>query len=361
MSKLISTFLDDVKRSSYLPCTQKAFSTADLVAFTNEELRNTWADMVLLGEEFFTTSEYWAIKDSVGNRNFPADIVPIPQRAFSRAVRELKVISKSDLANGLEPKRQNIPWITLENEEYFVGGDTNTRFNSNTNTAPYGFYFVSDGIKFTADFRDSDESLEIRYVIAPPVLESSTTLEGEVASLIWSPISDEVNIDVSSVGTDLNTYCTDSGTALFDIYRKSSGALLYANVLMTRSSTTFSTDKLNAADMVQIATFQPGGFSAALNTIPTGYSADIYIVPAGRNSYVPLDVSMTDRLQARVVQRILAAQGDTEMLKVEQQRNERDKKNMERVHNDRMRGENKTIPMVNGFVRALTGNRGWRR
>jgi hypothetical protein len=348
--KLASAFLDDVKRSSFLPCNQLKFNDADLIAFTNEELQqNVWADLVLLGEEFLLVTDLLKIKSSTGHQNYPANIVPIPKRAYARAVREIKIVSTADLIAGKEPDKQDVPWITMEHAERFVGNQEYDREDGGV----YGCFFISDGIKFSGDFKDSDETLEIRYVVAPPVVESSATLHGDVNQLLWDSTTSTASLVVSSVGTDLNAYCGAGATKLFDVYRKSSGALLYANVPLTRSGTSFSTTQLAAADLVQIATFQQGGFTGALNTLTSGYEAEIMIVASERTNYIPLNTSMINRLQAHVVQRVLAAQGDTEMLSVEINRTKESAKKLEQVQNDRYRGGQKTIPMNNGLLNAI--------
>lgn len=363
MSKLVSTFIADVSRTAFLPCNQGKFKPEDIVAYINEELeQNAWADLVLQGEEFFLVTEMLNIKTN-GHRNYPANIVPIPKRAYARAVREIKVVDASDVAAGNEPDKRNVPWITLEQAENF----TNTGWDSvglqDSNTSPYGCHFISDGIKFTGDFRDSDELLEIRYVVAPPTLESSADLHGDVGALDWTAATETVTLSVSAVGTDLDAYCADGTTKLFDIYRKSSGTILYANVPMTRTSLDFATTSLAAADLVQIATFQEGGFTGPLNSLTSGYTAEIAILPAGRQNHIPLSKSAINLLQSYVVQRLLAAQGDTEMMGVEMARTKESNKKLERIHDDRFRGEAKTIPMNNGLlnvIRSGSRSRTWR-
>jgi hypothetical protein len=217
----------------------------------------------------------------------------------------------------------------------------------------YGCYFLSDGIKFHGNFRDSDDLPEIRYVAAPPTLVNTSDLHGDINQIVWASLYSEVQLTVASVGTGLNAYCATAGTALFDIYRKSSGALLYAGIRMTRTSLTFATTDLQAADVVQLASFQQGGFTGDLNTLTSGYSSELMILPAEQQNHIPLSPSAVNMLQAQVVQRVILAQGDTEMYAVEKARAKENQKKLEMIHNDRLSGEARTIPMNNGLLNAI--------
>jgi len=355
--KLVSTFLDGVKRNGYIPANCPDSVTTDLLNFTIEEMQETiWPELIRFGEEYLLVSEYFPIKNSSGQTNYPNNIIPIPSRAFARTIREVKLINTEDLENGTVDYKQNVPWINLEDETYY--NDYALRGREDVyQTSEFGCFLISDGIKFTKDFYDSNKTVEIRYVSQPPSIESSSTLNGDINQLTYDSINDLVVFGIDSVGTDLNTFCADTATTVFDIYRKSSGALLFANVTLTRDGTDFSTANLSSSDMVTLASFQEGGFNGTSNTLTTGYSSELMIVPAKRTNYIPLHSSFINLLQIAVTIRYLRSTGDTEMLSREEARYNDVLRKLRDVHKDRFRGEPKRIFPNRGFLNSI-GRRG---
>ena len=357
MAKLASTFITDVKRRGYIPDNQEAFKDADILAYVNQELQETiWPEMINLGENFFVISQFLDIKDSNGNKNFPANIVPIPSRAFARALREIKLVDKTALSQG-KYEKTNIPWFPLEDEDLY-GDSTNNDFWRG-NGSRFGYFIVNDGIRFLGDLRDQDETLELRFFVAPPTVESSSTLNGDVNAIGYTAGTSSLELD-GMAGTDLDTYCGDGETKLFDIYRKSSGSPILTDVTLTRTDGTdsvFTTTELSTGDLVQLAGFQTGGFTDAGNTVAAQYTKDLMIVPAERSNYIPLPQSMINILEIAVVMRYYESQGDTEAYQVAERRFNKQWKQLAKIYDNRNTGENKKISNRRGLIAS---RRGWR-
>jgi len=350
MSELVSTFTDAVRCRANVP-EDEGMSDTRIIGFLEEELEETiYPEVMNWGADFFLTSDLLYLKDTSSNQNYPAGVLPIPTRAFGRTIQDLKLVDKTQLENGIYAKR-NVPLIASEDEDLFERSYT-TDWDGGSGNGSFGFFLVNDGIRITGNMQDEDEIVELRYVYRPPAVEASSTLHGDVNSLNYA--SSTAAIGVSSVGTDLNTYCGDTETKLFDIWRKSSGTLMFLDVKMTRSGTTFSTTDLNAADIVQMASFQKGGFTDSGNVLNSAYSSEIMIVPAERANYVPVHDALYNLVVLATVARVLEAQGDTEMMQVTLARYRATAEKLRKVHTPRVKGEPKKIVNRRGIAASLS-------
>ena len=168
-------------------------------------------------------------------------------------------------------------------------------------------------------------------------------------------LSNDTKFSIASVGTDLVAYCADGAAALFDIYKKSSGALVATDVWMMRHSTSFYTASLTANDAQEIMNNQQGGFTAT--GITSGYSSELVLCPAGQNVYTPLPKEADQLLIACVVGRYLESLGDTEGLGVVKAQQTDIRKNISKILGRRMIGESKVFVNRRGWARYFAGNR----
>jgi len=358
--KLVIDFIADCKRRGFVPTKQSTISEDDFVAFCNEELEQTiWPEITILNEDFNVISSFIAIKTDAGSPNFPNNVVPIPYRAYVRAVRDVFVVSKPDFVNNDEVKK-SVTLIDPNNEEHYQSKSQGSSYSysSQEMMSSVFMYPLNDGIKFVGSFRDVDEMIELRYVSAPPLTVSSTSLHADITRLQYDNNFSQLTITVPSVGTDLNTFCPDEGVKLFDVYRKSSGALVFSDILFTRAASTFITVQLGAADVVTLASFQEGGFNGTENSLSTGYDADLMLVPAKKTNYIPLPSAWINLLQAAVVMRVFSALGDQDAYDREQREYNRRLKKLAFITNKRIIGEQKVINPFDGLRHALIGGSG---
>lgn len=177
-------------------------------------------------------------------------------------------------------------------------------------------------------------------------------------------ITDTPNITTitpTSVGTDLTAYCADGATALFDVYKKSTGALIKTDLPMTRNSSTFVTVFMHANETQEIMNYQAGGFTGTLGNMTSGGVSELVLCPANQNVYTPLPKEADQLLIASVTGRYLESLGDTEGLGVVKAQEDRIRKNLVKILGRRMIGESKVFVNRHGWKRWFSGSRygGW--
>jgi hypothetical protein len=174
-----------------------------------------------------------------------------------------------------------------------------------------------------------------------------------------TPLQNDTKITPASIGTDLNTYCPDGAGALFDVFKKSTGAIVRSDIWMMRNGSSFYTAALTSNDAQEIMNYQQGGFNGVNGAITQGYAnnPELVLCPAGQNIYTTLPKEADQLLIAAVTGRYLESLGDTEGLSVVKAQEAAIKKNLIKILGRRMIGECKVFVNRRGWRKFFVGSR----
>ena len=349
--KLVSELIADVKDRASIPADDERITDTIILKVLNQVLdEHIYPSLLKISEEFGVVKKLVNLAASDGTAAFPGQVIPLPRRAYGRILREVKYYDGSD-------NLYNIPYVALQDEDRFLKGIS-------YGAIPIGFYFIGDAIKLIGPNINllNIGKLVLHYVIEPNTLVDNTTEYAPVTDM--DSTSSAVRFICKSATFDttyaeLNTYCSVNNTRLFDLYRKSSGALLAADIPLTREhglgslsgSELFSTDQLIAANILDIENFQEGGFPVDL-TLGL-YEPDILLIPAGKSQYSTIPYEMDNLLVQIAVGRILDMIGDTEGLRVNDTRVKALYDSVTSALGNRIRGESKKIVNRRSIIRDL--------
>lgn len=337
--KLVADLIADVKDRASIPADDERITDEIILKVLNQVLdEHIYPDLLKISEEFNVVKKLVNLAASDGTAAFPGQVIPLPRRAYGRVLREVKYYDGSD-------NLYNIPYISLQDEDRFLKGIS-------YGAIPIGFYFIGDAIKLIGPNINllNVGKLVLHYVIEPNTLVNTSTkyapvLDATYSSGIFSFVSD---VNISTLYPEMSSYCPSSSTKLFDLYRKSSGAMLAADLSLTRQTNTFSTDQLSASNILDIENFQEGGFPVA-----DPYDPDLILIPAAQSQYSTIPYEMDNLLVQIAVGRILDMIGDTEGLRVNDTRVKTLYDSVTSALGNRIRGESKKIVNRRSIIRDL--------
>jgi hypothetical protein len=343
VSASTAEIIDRVRKRCSIPANQDRFVDADLVAFIKEELEETVIPTLQqINKEFMLVRAVVPLQDDSGTVLYPAGIVPIPSRAFARSLREIKFLD--DAGN-----EYNLPQIALEDTDVW-----NSYRNSSVRRLNSGYCLYNDGIYLFGDPNSILGSIRYDHMVRCPAISASTTLDASIMNLAYNATTLTTTFTVASVPADLATYCPTTGSKLFDVYRKSTGALLYINLPLTRTGSTFAGTSLSADDYQEIRGYQNGG-------LPLGaaYDSELSLVPAAQLGYSPIPPEADNMLVVAVAGRVLESLGDTEGLKVNDSRMARSTTAVGQSLGTGNEGESSIITNRRGVSAQLRRRWGW--
>lgn len=347
--KLVADLIADVKDRASIPADDERISDTIILKVLNQVLdEHIYPDLLKISEEFGVVKKLVNLAASDGTAAFPGQVIPLPRRAYGRILREVKYYDGSD-------NLYNIPYISLQDEDRFLKGIS-------YGAIPIGFYFISDAIKLIGPNINllNIGKLVFHYVIEPNTLVNRTTEYAPVTDMDYNTTTQKVRFIVqgatfNTTYPEMNTYCGNGSIKLFDLYRKSSGALLAADLQLERDSdggyTYFSTDQLVASNILDIENFQEGGFP--VNIIANVYEPDMVLVPAAQSQFSTIPYEMDNLLVQIAVGRILDMIGDTEGLRVNDTRVKALYDSVTSALGNRIRGESKKIVNRRSIIRDL--------
>lgn len=232
--------------------------------------------------------------------NYPTLRIPIPKRAYGRALREIKFIRTGAT---LERKNeQNVAQTSLAEADTY----------QNRNWTGSGFYtpmcyIEGDTIQMLGDPATINGNVVLYYHIEISDIVDRTT---EFASITDISHSNGVTTITATAGAEFTTFQGIGQTKLVDLYRWNSGAILKPDVALTRTgATTFTTSSLSADEATEFAGYQQAGMPV---TAP--YSSDLYLLPASQSMFSTIPYEMDSVLALETSSRILESLGDTEGL-----------------------------------------------
>mgnify|MGYP006275837787 CR=1 FL=1 len=346
--KQVSELIQDVKDRASIPADDERISNEVILRVLNQVLsEHVFPDLLKISEEFGVVKKLVNLAASDGTTAFPGQVIPLPRRAYGRILREVKYYDGSD-------NLYNIPYISLQDEDRFLKGIS-------YGAIPIGFYFIGDAIKLIGPNVNllNVGSLVFHYVIEPNTLVNTTTEYAPVLNLDYASgrFKFYVPADISTSYPQLSSYSGPvDKVRLFDVYRKSSGSLLAADIELRNDGTSgsytqFSTDQLVAANVLDIENFQEGGYP--VDTDAETYDPDIYIIPAARSQFSTIPYEMDNLLVQIAVGRILDMIGDTEGLRVNDTRVKALYESVTSALGNRIRGESKKIVNRRSIIRDL--------
>jgi len=188
------------------------------------------------------------------------------------------------------------------------------------------------------------------YCLEPSTLQNTT---GQYATITdW-----QTNITAENGSASWDSYVA-SGVKFVDIYRKSTGAILKANVKVTRSGTTYSNIVLDADEIAQIKTNQPGGFPVGGVVAP--FESDLLLLPAGKAEFSTIPYEFDQLLVLYACERVLESLGDTEGLQVVMAKIKETRDSISRVTGNRLQGERRKLTDRRSIARIQRGQK-WTR
>jgi hypothetical protein len=339
--KRVDELIQDVKDRGSIPVDDERITNDLIVKILNQVLDEyIFPTFLKISEEFAVVKKSYNMQDVDGTTMYPSQIVPLPPRAYGQILRELKYFDGSD-------NLYNLPYISLQDEDRFLKGIS-------YGAIPIGWYFLNDAVKLIGPNINvlNQGYLVMHYVLEPNVLVNKTTEFAPVDDVTYS--SGSLNFITNQGSTspvtfntayaDLNTYCAVSSTKKFDLYRKSTGAIVRPDLVLTRAqTTTTNTFTLSGAtdnDRKDIEVYQEGGFPVAT---AFGFTNDLILVPAEQSQYSTIPYEMDNLMVQKAVGRILELIGDTEGLQINDTRVKDLYLQVTSALGNRSRGESKRV------------------
>lgn len=319
MTLRTNLLLSAIRNRGSVPSNEKRYKDDALILFANEELMSRLFPFInRFHEEFFLQSSLQPLS------LYPSGYVPLPRRAFARALREIRYV---DTAGNIS----NLPRINLTDMDLFP--DTNSVMIGNS--CPYGFDFYNDSVKLIGNLKNAIGSIELTWLNKPSTLVLPDTNDMIPAAPItaWATVSDNTQItaDTSFVSSGFNA---SAGTRRFDLIRISTGALVKGDLVLTVAGAGTSTTFTDTLDQLDLTDF---------NGLQSVYEQELYLVPAGVTPFTLIPPECDPLLTLYVVSRYYEAQGYTEDYQIVQQQIAQEEKNLAGIYADRIQGEAKKM------------------
>lgn len=332
--KTIQELILDVQDRVSLPLDDDdRWSTAALIrAFNNALDDKLTPDLASEGSNYLVHREVFPLSVN-GAPAYPLNSIPLPTRTVGRSLREVKFLpeGKTKIEDEL-----NCPAISLEEKDMYANES-----DSYSSSVPF-IFIENDSLRLVGG--DSKGSVVMYYCLEPSTLQNTF---GHYATIIdW-----QTNITATS-GDALPVY---DSVQFVDIYRKSTGAILKANVRVTRSGTTYSNIVLDADTIAQLKANQPGGFPVA-----APYEPDLLLLPPGKSEFSTIPYEFDQLLVLYVCERVLESLGDTEGLQVVMAKIKETHDSISRVTGNRLQGERRKLTDRRSIARIQRGQK-WTR
>ena len=349
--KTIQELILDVQDRISLPLDDDdRWSTAALVrAFNNALDDKLTPDLVAEGSNYLVHREVVALTAN-GSPVFPLNSIPIPKRAVGRALREVKYLpaGKTKIEDEL-----NCPAISLEEKDMF--SSESELYGS---SVPYVF-LENDSLRLVGG--DLSGSVVMYYSLEPSFLLDPTTSVNPSVPVQYATISDWSTTITATAASGWSAYIPDTNpdtTKFVDIYRKTTGAILKANVRITRTGTSsYTLTDLSEDEIKQIKAHQPGGFPVSA----TGpYESELLLLPAGKAEFSTIPYEFDQLLVLYVCERVLESLGDTEGLGIIMSKIKETKDSISRVTGNRLQGERRKLTDRRSIARIQRGQK-WTR
>jgi hypothetical protein len=335
--KTIQELILDVQDRISLPLDDDdRWSTTALVrAFNNALDDKLTPDLISEGSNYLVHRDVIQLTVN-GSAVYPLNSIPINKRAVGRALREVKFLpaGKTKIEDEL-----NCPAISLEEKDMF-SSETELYGSS----VPYVF-LENDSLRLVGG--DLNGSIVMYFSLEPSTLENTSSNYAVITD--WN-----TNITATSTST-WNSYQPSGTTKFVDIYRKTTGAILKANVRVVRSTDSYAITGLSDDEIIQIKSHQPGGFP-----VSGPYESELLLLPAGKAEFSTIPYEFDQLLVLYVCERVLESLGDTEGLQVVMSKIRETKDSISRVTGNRLQGERRKLTDRRSIARIQRGQK-WTR
>lgn len=279
------------------------FDRAAVIRIMNEVLEEQVTPKIVTSSPEILTQRIVIPLKTNGQVNYPNRRVPVPARAYGRAVREVKYLGPGETSRQAEV---NITQTSLQEADILSTGIT-TYGNASSNIS---CYFEGDTIVLSLD-PDDDGSLVIYYTAKPNTLVDNTgflslTIEDFNTTAGWFRVVQET---FPSVVPPAFPSLLNAG--VYDIFRKSTGSIIVPQTVLTVSSISpnnLMTYTFSASEAQDVASYG----------VPTSSTnpADVYITRAGITFYSTIPPEFDHILILETCIRIMESLGDAAMLEI---------------------------------------------
>jgi hypothetical protein len=303
--KSVSELITDIAQVASLPLEESdRWSRADVV-----QAMNLAMDEKVVPELLQFNNEHLVVRQTypLSAANYPTMQIPVPRRAYGRQLREIKYLPAGQTSMLREI---NLTQTTLPEKDQVYGP-------SYTFGMPYSFYFQNDTVNLLTDPASATGTLVFYYFLTPSTLVDKTTEYANVTNVAYDSGTSTFTFTVTSAGAEFDTYAGSNGTVkLYDVYRRSTGVIIYRDLPLTKATGTFTVvGNIGADDAGVIRSYQESGMP-----VVAPYTADIILLPTGQSQFSTLPSEFDTLLVYHTVSRILESLGDTEGLQINEQR-----------------------------------------
>ena len=236
--------------------------------------------------------------------NYPTLRIPIPRRAYGRAIREIKYIPTgmaTDRKNEINVSQTSLP----EADAYY-----NRNFSGNMQSQPM-CYLDGDAIQIVGDPTSYTGTFILYYYLEISDMVNKTTQFSSITDVSYSS---GTTTFTGTAGAEYTAYQAVSSVALVDLFRSSTGMILKPDVKLTRSgATTWTTTDLSSDEVGELKAYQFGGYP-----VVSPYSSELYLLPAGQSQFSNVPYEFDSIIVLEAGSRILESLGDMQALETVQ-------------------------------------------
>jgi len=240
---------------------------------------------------------------TAGLPTYPNLRIPMPKRAYGRALREIKYAA--DAGSGA----YNV-WDEINVTATSVAEADTYERQGWSQSAPM-VCIVNDHIRLLGNPDSATGAIVLYYYLEISDIVDKTTEFAAISDISFAPLT-SITTFTAAAGAEYGTFQADGIVKFVDIYRNSTGAILRPDVRLTRTAaSTFTTTDLTANDVKELATYQSGGVPVVLPQI-----SELYFVPAGQSQFSTIPDPFDSILVLETSSRILESLGDMQGLEV---------------------------------------------
>jgi hypothetical protein len=296
MAKTADRLIAGVKRRVIIPASQPLMGDSDFLSLADDVIAAKMVPMIsATRQDFFVTS---TLVDCVSGTS----VYSIPYRAIGRSLRDLKLVD----SNG---SKQSLALLALEDEHMF-----------STSGTPHGFYFKGDKLVLVPAPNSSDYDLEMWYEFMPSRLVTVAS-----SSTVASTTTTVITVDQVPAGI------TPGVTVDFIQGISGNSVLAFDKTVQSVTTTTI--------------TFTSGD-------IPTALGAGDYIALSGQSPVIMLPDEAYPILETHTAIRVLNSIGDFEGAGSLREDAKEEEKNLLKILEPRITGENTKIINRNSLLRG---------
>lgn len=353
MTDTVANIITRVMRAITLPPDATLLFPADYIAFINDcMIEDIYPNLIKIRDDYCLVREVFPLQNAQAQDLYTTGVIPIPARAWGVTLREIKYIDISGNYYKMNP-------FFLENVDLYC-----TKNASFSSSFLRGFIPFNSGLKLIPPPQGDNGSIEMHYVVTPSIVLQDATAFADISNIVFNAATNVATYTVGTIGNYLSTYCPINAVGLFDIYDSLSGMVLAVNqpLQCTSSNTYIGTSTIQigtlilSPDITEISNFQPGNYP-----VVAPYSNQLFLVPAGFNSFTPLPPPLDNLLVYEVACKILKAQGYVEELQVLQPERDDIRRKLLSPMARRVDGEYKILVNNRGVRSSLVAGGFWRK